>query len=188
MKRILVRSLRPGSDMHEKLPLSRIFDLADLSDAGFETVITAAPGERAVLAQWEEVPSVERFEARVALKRLSQSRFDYRAELAVDLTQNCVVTLEPVESHIAREFRRELHYVPNHSAKKGGEITIGAAEDDTPEVIESLRFDLAGPLLEELSLAIEPYPRAPGVVFEAPPDAGDVRESPFAVLKGLKRG
>ena len=42
------------------------------------------------------------------------------------------------------------------------------------------------PLLEEFVLAIDPYPRAPGVEFAAPVDAEPRPESPFAVLKALK--
>ena len=56
----------------------------------------------------------------------------------------------------------------------------------TPDEIESLRYDLAAPLREELALAIDPYPRAPGVAFEKPDDA-DKSDHPFAVLERLKR-
>ena len=62
-------------------------------------------------------------------------------------------------------------------------------DEDVPEEIESLHYDLAGPLLEEFVLALDPYPRAPGGGISAPPKAADDRpESPFAVLKGLKSG
>ena len=44
----------------------------------------------------------------------------------------------------------------------------------------------AVPVLEEVSLALDPYPRAPGAKFEAPKDMEPARESPFAVLKALK--
>ncbi len=55
-----------------------------------------------------------------------------------------------------------------------------------PEEIDSTRFDLAAPLLEEFSLAIDPYPRAPGVAFDAPATTEDPPENPFAVLGKLK--
>jgi hypothetical protein len=41
-------------------------------------------------------------------------------------------------------------------------------------------------VLEELNLALDPYPRAPGVTFEAPKDEPKAAESPFAVLAKLK--
>ena len=42
--------------------------------------------------------------------------------------------------------------------------------------------------MEEFLLAIDPYPRAPGVAFQPPEGMADKPESPFAVLKGLKSG
>ena len=51
---------------------------------------------------------------------------------------------------------------------------------------KAARYDLAAPLLEEFLLALDPYPRAPGVVFESP-ETGEVPPpNPFAVLKALK--
>jgi hypothetical protein len=41
-------------------------------------------------------------------------------------------------------------------------------------------------VLEELVLAIDPYPRKPGVAFQPPADEGGQAEHPFAVLKKLK--
>jgi hypothetical protein len=64
------------------------------------------------------------------------------------------------------------------------ELAPGAGDDEAPEEIESTRYDVAGPVLEEFSLAIDPYPRAPGVAYEPPPD--EKPESPFAVLARLK--
>ena len=106
--------------------------------------------------------------------------------------QSCVVTLEPVTSHISRTFHRELHLIPNvhRFADKGGAVTLDATDDDAPEEIARSRYDLAGPLLEEFVLAIDPYPRGAGVAFEAPKNGDEAEsakpENPFAVLKQLK--
>ena len=72
-------------------------------------------------------------------------------------------------------------------ADKGWPVTAAALSEDTADEIESPVYDLGTPLREELALAIDPYPRAPGVAFEAPADDGQ-RESPFAALGKLKRG
>ncbi len=174
--------------MTDPIPMTRMFDLGVLSDAGYATTITASPSELERLAEWEDVEEVSLFQGEVTLKRLSQTRFRFEAKLTVEITQRCVVTLEPVRSYISREFTRQLHYTPARYPEKGGAITLGAAEDEAPEEIHSPQFDLAGPLLEEFSLAIDPYPRAPGVAFSPPEEQADVAENPFAVLKGLKRG
>ncbi len=65
-------------------------------------------------------------------------------------------------------------------------LGVGAGDDEGPEEIDSLTYDLAAPLLEEFVLALDPYPRAPGVEFAAPPEPEEPKESPFAVLKSLK--
>jgi len=174
--------------MDTTAPIQSFYDLGGLSEAGYERVVSASPAELARLAQWEQVQSVDRFEGRVTLKRLSQKRFRYDATLAAEITQSCVVTLEPVRTQITRNFSRELHFTASRIRDDTVSISISPVEDEAPEDIDSLRFDLAGPLLEEFSLAIDPYPRSPGVEFEPPQDELPDPEGPFAVLKSLNRG
>ena len=175
--------------MSEKAPpFERFFDLDDLGQAGAEVVIALKGGDLARLAEWAEVEAVETFRAEIGLKRLSPTRFKLSTALEADIVQACVVTLEPVRSHIALDFSRELHVTGRvrHKAEQGGLLAVGAGEDEVPEEIESPHYDLAGPLLEEFSLAIDPYPRAAGVAFDSPADDKNASESPFAVLKALK--
>jgi len=169
-------------------PIERLYDLNRLSEAGYETTIAAGPEDRERLAAWADVSGINKFEGRVFLRRTSATRFAYTAHLEVDLVQACTVTLEPVSSSISMDFTRSLHLVP-HVKKMvdySGELSPAAGDDEVPEEIDSARYDLAGPLLEEFSLAIDPYPRAPGVAFDAPEDAEEPPESPFAVLGKLK--
>jgi len=168
-------------------PLQRFTDLSALSEAGTEISIAATAEDLSRLAVWLGVSAVESFTATVHLRRLSSTRFSYAAAFKADVVQACVVTLEPVNSHIAREFARELHLAAHHPAPKAESLTLAAGDQDAPDEIDNARFDVAVPILEELSLAIDPYPRAPGVAFETPPDSGDRRDSPFAVLGRLKR-
>ena len=53
-------------------------------------------------------------------------------------------------------------------------------------MLPSPHVDLAAPLLEELTLALDPYPRAPGVAFAALKDEAAPTANPFAVLAKLK--
>jgi hypothetical protein len=174
-------------------PLQRLYDLSDLSEAGAEIAIIAGPEDLAALAEWFQVEKLERFEAIVTLKRKAAGRFLYEAELTADLVQLCVVSLEPVPSHHAIHVTRVLHLQPRAARQRrpeeeGGEITLATGEDDVPEELSSPRYDLAGPLLEDLSLDIDPYPRAEGVEFEIPDEHRPQKESPFAALKRLKEG
>lgn len=174
--------------MSDAPPIERIYELGKLSEAGDEVLIKASGDDLTRLAQWADLLGVERFEGAVSLRKISPTRFAYDAVLTVDIVQACVVTLDPVRSHIAHSFARELHYTPPLKRHEdiAGELMLAAGDDDVPDEITSTRYDLAGPLLEEFVLAIDPYPRAPGVAFEAPADAVAKPESPFAVLKKLK--
>jgi hypothetical protein len=170
----------------KQTPLSVIYDLADLSDGGAEVSIAATAEQRTKLAEWAGVGSVETFEAQVELGRRSATRFAYDATLIADITQSCVVTLEPVRSHLRLNISRIMHLtgVSRRPGLASHELSPGS--EDAAETIQDARYDLASPLLEEFSLAVDPYPRAPGVVFKAPQDS-DTAESPFLALKRLKR-
>jgi uncharacterized metal-binding protein YceD (DUF177 family) len=104
--------------------------------------------------------------------------------------QTCGVTLEPFESDLEGEIR--LRALPQGSAalggpdEAGGELDLDPEADDPPEVLPDDRIDLGAYVVEDLSLAIDPFPRKPGVEFEAPEQPGE--PSPFAVLAKLKGG
>jgi hypothetical protein len=168
--------------------ISKIYNLNRLGQAGDEMTFDATEEERAGLAREANVLEVPKFSARIVLKKLSPSRFDVSYHLAAEIIQACVVTLQPLVARIEKDFVRELHHAAALRRPADTEIVMTPAEDDVPEEIDSLQFDLAGPLVEEFLLAIDPYPRAPGVEFAPPEGMGDKPESPFAVLKRLKSG
>lgn len=178
----------------ETPPIQHIYDLSDLSEAGDEVRIAATADELPGLAVWFDIPAVERLEAVVTLTRKGKHSFLYEAVLSADLVQSCVVSLEPVKSHHELRFSRDLRVRPRQprhrvaEEEKGGILTLAAGDDEVPEELDSTKYDLAIPLLEELSLDIDPYPRAEGVEFEVPKDENAEEEGPFAALKRLKGG
>ena len=175
--------------MSKDAPLSHSYNLNRIGQAGDTVAIVTDEAQRAALAQFAGVPHVDAFSGQVELRKLSPNRFQLDFILQADIRQSCVVTLVDVPAHIERRFFRELHFNPALHRSPGlpGAEDV-PLEDDMPEEIDSLHYDLAAPLVEEFVLAIEPYPRAPGVEFEPPADADQPPESPFAVLKGLKSG
>ncbi len=62
-----------------------------------------------------------------------------------------------------------------------------AASDEDIEVLANPIIDVAQPVLEELSLALDPYPRAEGATFTGPREQTSPAASPFAVLESLNR-
>jgi uncharacterized metal-binding protein YceD (DUF177 family) len=185
-----------SADANEKLPITLVTNLGRLGQAGDSIGFAADAEQRAALAKFADILSVEKFAAHIELKKISPTHYGVSYRLTAEISQACVVTLEPLVARIGKDFSRELQFAPqlrrgpskDEKAKEGKELVVGALEDDEPEVIESLQYDLAGPLVEEFVLAIDPYPRAPGVEFAAPADAQDKPQNPFAALKDLKRG
>jgi uncharacterized metal-binding protein YceD (DUF177 family) len=174
----------------DSLPLAHSYNLARLGNAGDQVAFAASDAERAAIAKWSAIVSLETFNVRVDISKLAANRFGLAFHLTADVTQSCVVTLEPVKSRMERGFSRELHFIgpARHkpvSDDSGPDLILDSLEEG-PEEIESLHYDLAGPVLEEFVLALEPYPRCPGVEFSPQIDAPDRPDSPFAVLKGLK--
>jgi hypothetical protein len=169
-------------------PIEHFYDLSRLSDAGDEVVVSAAAEDLQKLAKWLDVESVQSFEGTVTLTRLAAHRYRYDAVLVCKLTQISIVSLDPIQRSIGEQFSRELHVLhrPRHPKEVEADTPVVVGDDDVPEELDSPRYDLAAPLLEELSLALDPYPRAPGEGFEAPEGSGEQTESPFAVLKKLK--
>jgi uncharacterized metal-binding protein YceD (DUF177 family) len=170
----------------KQAPLSRLYNLGRLGQTGDEISFHASEEERAELAKTVGLLEVPNFSAHIALKKISPTNFEIAYRLGAEIVQACVVTLEPLAASIARVFTRELHYTPNLRRPAEKEVIVVPGDDELPEEIGSLHFDLAGPLMEEFLLAIDPYPRAPGVEFSSPSSATAPPDSPFAVLKDLK--
>jgi hypothetical protein len=173
----------------ETPPFQHIYDLGDLGRSGAEIRVEASGDERARIANWADIRAVTSFGAMVQLRRNSADRFVLDADFVADIIQDCVVTLEPVAGRIAKHVHRELQLggqvrIKHHETVSLG---VGAGDDEVPEEIDRLAYDLAAPLLEEFALAIDPYPRAPGVEFAPPAEPQDRPESPFAVLKSLQK-
>jgi uncharacterized metal-binding protein YceD (DUF177 family) len=182
--------------MTEGLPLSHSYNLARLGNAGDEVRFAADEAARVALAKWAGIQSVEKLEVRVQIKKLAANRFGLTFELAAEVTQACVVTLEPVPGHIQHGFSRELVFTgpsrhrpdqPPKAAESEAVVDFNFEEgEDGPEEITSLHLDLAVPALEEFVLSLDPYPRRHGVEFTPKTGPSGPPDSPFAVLKGLK--
>jgi len=177
--------------MRDGLPLSHVYNLARLGQAGDLVSFTATAEEREAITHWSGIRKLENLSAKIDIQKLSPSRFGLDVALDADLVQACVITLEPVPSHIAREFTRELHFAgPVRRGPKPADaeaiLITHPDEDDPPEEIDSLQYDLAGPVLEEFLLSLDPYPKIAGAELGVKSVPGEQPESPFAVLKNLK--
>jgi len=173
--------------MSEQGPFSYPFELASLSERGVELSLSPDEDERARIAAWLNALEVTRLTATIHLARLNDDAYSYRAEFTAEVVQACVVTLEPVRSEHKGALSR-LYRVTARTASRrpARDVQVAVDDEESTETVTSSLIDVAAPVLEEFSLMLDPYPRAPGVTFEAPSDDSKVRDSPFAVLAKLK--
>jgi hypothetical protein len=95
----------------------------------------------------------------------------------------CVVTLDPFDNQISEVIA--VRFAP---AAAGDRHTraIEVGEEDPPDTLVDGVLDLALLATEFLALAIDPYPRKPGAVFEAPAETQPEADPRFAALARLK--
>jgi uncharacterized metal-binding protein YceD (DUF177 family) len=164
-----------------------------LSDSGqrgsqpFAILPTAE--ERTAIARHLGIPGLRKLRFEGRLTPAGRRDWTLEAELGATVVQDCVVTLAPVVTRIDEPVLRR--YTADLPEPGPGEVEM--PEDDSIENLPG-SLDLCAVMIEALSLALPPFPRAPGAelgeitVTEpggVPLDAAAVR--PFAGLADLRR-
>lgn len=164
---------------------SRAFALDRLPAGGESFAIEASAAERAALARRLEIPVLHELRAhgRIAF-RGGRKVIAVTGRLEAVLDQVCVVTLEPFTGRVAESFERLFTREP----EKVEEELVLDAEGDMPEPLTDDILDLGELVAEELAVAMDPHPRAPGADVEAERLlAGQEKpQGPFAALGRLK--
>ncbi len=146
--------------------------------------IEANEAERAALARRFGLPAIGRLAATVRLRRSHGGRLiRLAADLEAEVVQTCVVSLDLVPASVKSAF--EVLYDPG-AAPDGREVVVDPGELDI-EPLEGDTIDIGEAVAEELSLSLDPYPRAPGVELEESESSGDGGNRPFETLARLKR-
>lgn len=172
--------LPPSDPIEPESPppeFSRPVPLGTVGHAGRRLRLEATAEECAALARRFGILSVERLAAELHLKPEEGNTVLVSGRLTAGLTQACVASLEPVAETIDEPVALRL-------------LPPGREPEDGPDDIDEIEspggvVDLGEVLAEQLALALDPYPRAPGA---ATPDAamGAVTGG-FAALAALRR-
>ena len=147
--------------------------------------IVATEAERAALARRLGLVALDLLSARLSWRREASGIISLEGELEAQVTQSCVVTLEPVAARVADRFVR--HFV-QRSLPTEDEVVIDPEADDPPEPLGDGQVDAGEIVTQQLALALDPYPRAPGSALPAEAAGAAPAESPFRVLASLKTG
>jgi uncharacterized metal-binding protein YceD (DUF177 family) len=171
----------------DELEFSRLYRVRHLPVTGGQAFsLEATPAEcRAVARRLELVALVLlRFDGRIQ-KGPRDGVLIVRGMIEADATQRCVVTLEPVPARL--EVAIERYFVLG--GDEPDDEVIVSPDDEEPEPLSGELLDLGEIAVEELSLALDPYPHAADApaVLRGYNDAADAAaRSAFAALAALR--
>ncbi|RWM26867.1 DUF177 domain-containing protein [Mesorhizobium sp.] len=155
-------------------PVSFVANVARLPQKGLPVLIEADERQRAALAAEYDLLSVERYRAELLVASWKRNGVKVSGRVEADITQSCIVTLDPVAAHIDEPV--EALFLPEQSKlgregfEGGGEIVLDADGPDSPETFSGDTIDVGALAEQFFGLAIDPYPRKPGASLDT---AGD---------------
>jgi len=164
--------------------------VAQIPDTGLHRDIEASPRERAAMAEAAGLREVVFAKASFDVTPKGGGRVEVTGRVQARVGQTCVVTLEPIESDLDEQI--DLMFVPPEQVRQLADLVEEGQDNedveipDPPEAIENGVIDLGRLATDVLYLAVDPYPRKPGAVFEAQVAAPDPEDHPFAALKALQ--
>lgn len=172
--------------------LSIPVSIAEVGDKSKRLKFVADEGQRTAIAKRLDLLTLERFEGHLQIRPWRRAGLVLEGHIIADLSQACVVSLEPVVDHVDTTFT--THFLPQDmidelekKMMEDGEIFIDAENDDPIDPIVSGSVNVGESSVQQLALAVNPYPRMSDVNFEPPASASAPKENPFAVLEKLKK-
>ncbi|WP_174801585.1 YceD family protein [Martelella limonii] len=180
----------------KSLPFSRPFPVARASAVAFDMKLETDERERAATADFLDVRTVDALSAELRISPWRRDGVRVRGTVRAEITQSCVVTLEPIEAVIEEDV--DATFLPETSrhfqrkVNEEGELIVDPDGPDEPEPFSGSEIDIAALVVEAIGLAIDPYPRKEGAAvpeeFAVPEDDADEEAppSPFAALKNWK--
>ena len=156
--------------------LPRPMALDRIGPSGVTVTVEASPAELEAIARRLMLPAVTQLHCTFQVRRIAAGIFAADGVLEAVAEQVCVLSLDRFTQPIQEAFT--IHFVP------AGE------EDDEPEpdAVDQIPYDsgavdLGEAAIEQLALALDPYPRKPGATLECSPDT---EAGAFGALAHLK--
>lgn len=183
--------------MTSVVSLSRPVNIRKLGDTPLDMTVEASEFERDAIARALDLRALTNLSADMRVSRRARSRgVDVTGILRADYEQDCVVTLEPIVQATLRDISlsfRPLKEMPEIKPDQHGDLVFASDQEDPPELLDGDHLDIGHIVLEEFSLSLDPFPRAPGAELpselqksgEQVQETG--KENPFAVLASLRK-
>jgi uncharacterized metal-binding protein YceD (DUF177 family) len=160
------------SELHRPLSVARV------RSAGLDFLVEASRDECAALARRMKLPAVLSLTCRFHLEQDLAETLTVRGHLVAQVMQTCVISLDDFPTAVEECFAVRC-------------VAAGTETDDPdPDALDEIAYvdgivDLGEAAAEQLALALDPYPRAPGV--ELPEGEFEAEPPPLAALAALKR-
>ena len=158
---------QPVFEMARPIPAERVGN-------GLSITVEANAAECVLIAKRLMVPSVEAVLCRWVLRPAPSGVVEADGSLRARLHQECVVSLDPFAVELVEEFA--VRFVVT------GRESEAVDDPDEPDelVIENGVLELGEATIEQLALALDPYPRKPGATL--PEEAPEASANPFDAL------
>lgn len=174
---------------------SRIVKIDEVTEKKTSIDVEATAEECAALAERFELIGIEKLNAALTILVAGNDEVTVRGTMHAEITQRCVVTLEPVSDVIDDQI--EVLYSPHVSEDdlpSSPEDLEGLDEDelmallDQPEPLVGGQIDVGEVVSQFLAVSMDPYPRKSGAEIPQTVKEDDAEEkpNPFTKLAGLK--
>ncbi len=170
-------------------PWRATVNVVQIPETGLHRDMEAGPAVRAALAEIAGLREISSARASFDMSLRHDGRVHVTGEVKARIGQTCVVTLDPIENDIDEKV--DLVFAPEEQIPLLDDLAedAGGGEGELPEPPEPIVngvIDLGRLAADVLFLAIDPYPRKPGAIFESHIAAADPEDHPFAALKTLQ--
>ncbi|MEM9471561.1 MAG: DUF177 domain-containing protein [Pseudomonadota bacterium] len=174
--------------MTENLELTRPLDVGNVPPEGTSQTIDATDEECSAIAARFGVAAVHSMSATIHVQPWKRGGFRARGEASANITQTCVVTLDPFETVVRAQLDQLFVARTSRLATDAVEVVVSHDEDDIG-YIDDGEIELGEFAVEALCLELDPYPRKEGAQLPVSSAGGtgddSAKVSPFAVLKQL---
>jgi hypothetical protein len=151
-------------------------------ETGRQVTLSPDAHAREAIAAVANLRELPRLDASFDVVRSGAAGLHVTGTVSATAGQTCVVTLEAIES----EINEAVDLVFRPAADNGASADIGLMDQPEIEPLIDGVVDLGALATEFLILGIDPYPRKPGAVFEAP-STSEPFAGPFAELAALQK-
>ncbi|MCP5373509.1 MAG: DUF177 domain-containing protein [Hyphomicrobiales bacterium] len=162
--------------------------------------IEATAAERAALAARFGLVAIDSLAADLVLTRPRRDLVEMTGTLEAEVVQTCVVSLQDFPARVAEPV--DLVFTEEAALPPAAGEDLEDEEDpdsEPPEPIVDGRVDLGEAVAQQLALALDPFPHAPGITFagyavhggsggpgEGAGEGAGADPNPFAKLAALK--